>query len=70
VASMTLKRVMLQFPTDSQIRYVAGVPARGERVSGLRGEEFVVSEVRREGEGYLVVCVRPSETSESPSAWS
>ena len=67
---MTLKRVMLQFPTDNQIRYVAGVPTQGERVSGLGREEFVVSEVRRDGEGYLVVCVRPSETSENPSAWS
>ena len=60
MASTTLKRLMLQFPTDSQVRYVARVPVPGERVSGLRREEFVVSEVRRDGEGYVVVCVRPS----------
>ena len=60
MASTTLKRLMLQFPTDSQIRYVAHVPVPGDRVLGLRGEEFVVSEVRRDGEGYLVVCVRPN----------
>jgi hypothetical protein len=57
VASLDLKRVLLDFPTDAQIRYLERVPARGQSVSGLRGDKYVVSHVEREGAGYHVLCV-------------
>ena len=51
------KRVYLRFPTDSQVRYLERVPEPGDRVSGLAGEEFIVSEVRPDGMGFVVVAV-------------
>lgn len=61
---VTLKHVRLQFPTDSQVRYVERVPERGERVFGLAGEEYVVADVTREGEGFVVVCRRRDESAQ------
>ena len=50
VAPPRLKRVQLRFPTDSQIRSLEQVPEPGQHVSRLAGEQFVVSEVTRDGE--------------------
>ena len=68
MAPPRLKRVQLRFPTDSQVRYFEQVPAPGEHVSGLAGEQFVVSEVAPDGEGFIVLCTRrvkvPTQTLE------
>jgi hypothetical protein len=61
MASTPLKRVLLQFPTDAQVRYVERLPARGQRMSGLRAEDYVVSQLERDGDGYHVICVHPHE---------
>jgi hypothetical protein len=66
VAGKRLKRLLLHFPTDSQIRYLEDVPERGDRVSGLRGEPYVVTDVTRDGAGFVVVCTRAVEVRETP----
>jgi hypothetical protein len=55
-----LKRLTYRFPTDTQVRYHEHVPRQGERVTGLRGESYVVWAVREEEAfSYTVTCLRP-----------
>jgi hypothetical protein len=57
----TLKRVVLQFPRDSQIRYLERVPVPGDVITGLAGSQYVASRISRDREGYLVICVAADE---------
>jgi hypothetical protein len=58
-------RVTFRFPHDSIVRYVERRPRRGERVSGLRGEIFVISSTERDGAGgHIVTCVTPIQYAE------
>lgn len=56
-----LSQVTYRFPTDTEIRYLERPPGRGDRVRGRRGEFFIVLDVEREGDAYVVRCVTPSE---------
>jgi hypothetical protein len=64
VGPPSLKRLQVQFPTDSQVRYVEHVPEPGEHVRGLAGERFVVSKVTPDGKGFIVECRRRGESSD------
>ena len=61
MAMAALRKVSFRFPTDTQIRYVARPPRRGDRIEGLDGEVFVVLYSDQTGSGDVVICVTPLE---------
>jgi hypothetical protein len=58
-ALAALKRVTLQFPDNSEIRYLERLPSPGERVKDTLGRWWVVSDVDNDTlGGYVVTCER------------
>jgi hypothetical protein len=54
-----LKRVTLQFPERSEIRYLKRLPGRGERVKDSSGRSWVVADVDNDtAGGHVVTCVQ------------
>jgi hypothetical protein len=53
------KRVTLQFPGNSEIRYLERLPSRGERVRDSSGRWWIVSDVDNDTVGgHVVTCER------------
>ena len=56
----TQRRVVFSFGSESEVRYIDGVPEVGDRVT--HGTElWLVSEVSVNGVGICVKCERPRE---------
>ena len=53
------KRVKVQFPHISEIRYLEHLPSRGDRVRDSSGRWWIVSDVDNDTVGgYVVTCDR------------